>query len=252
MFPVEWTQTTSDPPSPTLTAVDIQSPRFGMSDANKQAKENNGVSQDPDPLDLEANRPAEDMNQRDNEKLKRENQHLEASNPAVADTLRDYGVCLVDMADDGRIYIRSNVDDPDNPRNWPEWRRYLVAGIASWLTIIVSTLLRPNMLARFLLLHWQVCSVATGYSTGTEALIAEFDLSEEVGTLGLTLYIVSIDIDGYRQFVTLKLSFHSSASLLVSLQAPRRYHRPDFSRLALQVRCSPHRSLKHMVAVSST
>lgn len=137
MFPVEWTQTTSDPPSPTLTAVDVHSPRFGMSDAD--LKQNNGMSQDPDPLDLEANRPAEDMDQRDNEKLKRENQHLEAANPAVADTLRDYGVSLVDMADDGKIYIRSNVDDPDNPRNWPKWRRYLVAGLASWLTIIVST-----------------------------------------------------------------------------------------------------------------
>lgn len=32
--------------------------------------------------------------------------------------------------------------------------------------------------------------MASGYSTGTEALNAEFGLSEEVGTLGLSLYIV--------------------------------------------------------------
>ncbi|GHJ84635.1 hypothetical protein NliqN6_1037 [Naganishia liquefaciens] len=172
MYPIEWTQTTSDPPSPTLTAVDVYSPRFGLSDADlKQANAKDGVPQDPEPLDLEANRPADDLDQRDNEKIKRENQHLEVANPAVADTLRCNGVSLMDMGDDGKIYIRSNLDDLDNPRNWPKWRRYLVAGLASWLTIIV-------------------CSIASGYSTGTDALTAEFDLSEEVGTLGLSLYIL--------------------------------------------------------------
>jgi hypothetical protein len=35
--------------------------------------------------------------------------------------------------------------------------------------------------------------MASGYSTGTEALNAEFGLSEEVGTLGLSLYIVSVN-----------------------------------------------------------
>ena len=139
MYPIEWTQTTSDPPSPTLTAVDVYSPRFGLSDADlKQANAKDGVPQDPEPLDLEANRPADDLDQRDNEKIKRENQHLEVANPAVADTLRCNGVSLMDMGDDGKIYIRSNLDDLDNPRNWPKWRRYLVAGLASWLTIIVS------------------------------------------------------------------------------------------------------------------
>lgn len=140
MYPIEWTQTASDPPSPTLTAVDVQSPRFGISDANlKQANENDGLSQDPSPLDLEANRPAGDKDQSDNEKIKGENQHLEEANPGVADALRDIGVSLIDMGDDGKVYIRSNTDDPDNPRNWPKWRRYLVAGLASWLTVIVST-----------------------------------------------------------------------------------------------------------------
>jgi hypothetical protein len=139
MFPTEWTQTSSDPPSPTLTAVDLHSPRFGMSDVNlKQANENDGLSEDPSPLDLEANRPAGDKNRHDNEKIRQENKHLEIANPGVSDALRDAGVSLLDMGDDGKIYIRSNTDDPDNPRNWPKWKRYLVAGLASWLTIIVS------------------------------------------------------------------------------------------------------------------
>lgn len=145
MFPTAWTQTSSDPPSPTLTAVDVQSPRFGASDeALKEAKLHDGVPQDPEPLDLEANSPAREKGQLDNDVIKVENRHLDLTNPSVSDALREAGVSLLDIGDDGKIYIRSNVDDPDNPRNWPKWKRYLVAGIASWLTIIVSHLLHLN------------------------------------------------------------------------------------------------------------
>lgn len=138
MFPTAWTQSSSDPPSPTLTAVDIGSPRLSISDAAlKEANLHDGLAQDPEPLDLEANRPAPEKGQRANDTIKVENQHLELAHPDVSDALRDAGVALVDRGDDGKLYIRSNVDDPDNPRNWPKWKRYMVAGIASWLTIIV-------------------------------------------------------------------------------------------------------------------
>lgn len=145
MFPTAWTQSSSDPSSPTLTAVDVQSPRLGMTDAElKEANLHDGLAQDPEPLDLEANRPAPEKGQRANDTIKAENQHLELAHPDVSDALREAGVALVDRGEDGKLYIRSNVDDPQNPRNWPKWKRYLVAGLASWLTIIVSTFHTPN------------------------------------------------------------------------------------------------------------
>lgn len=121
-----------------------------MSDAElKEAQLHDGLSQDPEPLDLEANRPAPEKGQRANDTIKVENQHLEVVHPDVSDALREAGVALVDRGDDGKLYIRSNVDDPDNPRNWPKWKRYLVAGIASWLTIIVSFFPLATILALF-------------------------------------------------------------------------------------------------------
>lgn len=76
---------------------------------------------------------------------KGEKEHLERIEPSMHSALQQVKVSIVEVHD-GNIYISSNVDDPDNPRNWSKWKRYMVAGIASWLTIIVSIKLRIHLL----------------------------------------------------------------------------------------------------------
>jgi hypothetical protein len=39
----------------------------------------------------------------------------------------------------GNLLIRSTADDPDNPRSWPNWRRYAVVGLPCLLNNLVSS-----------------------------------------------------------------------------------------------------------------
>ncbi|KAK8055671.1 hypothetical protein PG993_000898 [Apiospora rasikravindrae] len=61
--------------------------------------------------------------------------------------------------------------DPDNPRNWPLWRRRYIVYVVSFLNVLTG---------------W----CAGGISSGSHQIQAEFGASEEVTTLGLALYIL--------------------------------------------------------------
>ena len=61
--------------------------------------------------------------------------------------------------------------DPANPRNWPTWRK--------WSILIVLTLI--DLSASF---------TASGFSPAAKDFAKDFEVSSEVGTLGLSLCIL--------------------------------------------------------------
>lgn len=63
--------------------------------------------------------------------------------------------------------------DPDNPRNWSPWRKWLIVAAITPIDLSVS---------------WG----ASGFSPATASFRAEFGLSETVATLGLSLYIAGL------------------------------------------------------------
>ena len=76
------------------------------------------------------------------------------------------------MPNDTRpVYIIYAPDDRDNPRNWGTVRKWYITCFCSWLNVMT-------------------CLCAGGYSSGTPQLVKEFNVSDEVGTVGLSMYIL--------------------------------------------------------------
>lgn len=65
------------------------------------------------------------------------------------------------------------LNDPANPRNWSKFQK--------WKIIIPITLIDLSV-------SWG----ASGYSPAEKNFIADFGVSEEIGTLGLSLYILGL------------------------------------------------------------
>ncbi|ROV93596.1 hypothetical protein VMCG_08096 [Cytospora schulzeri] len=72
-------------------------------------------------------------------------------------------------------YLAYAPNDKDNPRNWPRWKKWYITCFVSMLNVLT-------------------CLCAGGYSSGQDDLIATFDVSSEVGTLGLSMYILGFAI----------------------------------------------------------
>ncbi|KAL0252953.1 hypothetical protein I308_102347 [Cryptococcus tetragattii IND107] len=77
--------------------------------------------------------------------------------------------------DSGNLLIKSAKGDPTNPRSWPSWKRYAIVGLAS-------------------LLNNLVCLCVSGYSTGIEQMQEKMGFSSEVGTVGLSLYVLGFAV----------------------------------------------------------
>ncbi|KAK7703155.1 hypothetical protein SLS57_011038 [Botryosphaeria dothidea] len=73
------------------------------------------------------------------------------------------------------IYLAYAQHDRDNPRNWPNWKRWYITCFASMLNVLT-------------------CLCAGGYSSGQDELIEEFGVSAEVGTVGLSMYILGFAV----------------------------------------------------------
>ncbi|GME28937.1 putative polyamine transporter [Neofusicoccum parvum] len=73
------------------------------------------------------------------------------------------------------VYLTYAFDDKENPRNFPKWKKWWITCFASMLNVLT-------------------CLCAGGYSSGQEDLEAEFSVSAEVGTLGLSMYILGFAI----------------------------------------------------------
>ncbi|KAG9521738.1 MFS general substrate transporter, partial [Aureobasidium melanogenum] len=73
------------------------------------------------------------------------------------------------------IFITFAPDDKDNPRNWSKAKRWYITCFASSLNVLT-------------------CLAAGGYSSGVGQLVTEFGVSDEVGTVGLSMYILGFAI----------------------------------------------------------
>lgn len=73
------------------------------------------------------------------------------------------------------IRLTYSINDPDNPRNWPAWKRWYIGCYTSWLNVLT-------------------CWCAGSFSSASESIAKEFRVSSEVTTLGLSLYILGFAI----------------------------------------------------------
>lgn len=65
--------------------------------------------------------------------------------------------------------------DSANPRNWPLWRKWSIIAVIFLVDISVSF-------------------AASGFSPATKSFAEDFDVSTEVATLGLSLFILGLAI----------------------------------------------------------
>lgn len=63
--------------------------------------------------------------------------------------------------------IQFAADDPENPRNWPSWRKWMIVAAITLIDLSVS---------------WG----ASGFSPASSSFRHDFNLSETVTTLGLS------------------------------------------------------------------
>jgi hypothetical protein len=70
-------------------------------------------------------------------KTGKEHTQLESTNPDLYHALEKEHVYLTHRDEEGNYLVRSTKSDMQNPRNWPDWKRYFVVGLASWLNILV-------------------------------------------------------------------------------------------------------------------
>ncbi|KAK5169351.1 uncharacterized protein LTR77_005326 [Saxophila tyrrhenica] len=79
----------------------------------------------------------------------------------------------VDRHDDRHTTITFAPGDPSNPRNFPSWRKWLIVSAITLVDLSVS---------------W----AASGFSPATEDFEKDFNVSAEVGVLGLSLYVLGL------------------------------------------------------------
>ncbi|KAL8292561.1 hypothetical protein RQP46_001173 [Phenoliferia psychrophenolica] len=92
---------------------------------------------------------------------------------SLASILRECFVEVVQKDENGALVIKRTKDDPSSPRNFSALKRY-------GIVILVCALI--NLL----------CFGVSSYSTGIGQIAQEFDTSDEVAIVGLTLYIVGL------------------------------------------------------------
>jgi hypothetical protein len=69
------------------------------------------------------------------------------------------------------IFVTFSKHDPENPRNFPKLKKWYITCFASFLNVIT-------------------CLCAGGYSSAADMIVEHFGVSAEVGTLGLSMYIL--------------------------------------------------------------
>ncbi|KAH8078023.1 polyamine transporter [Filobasidium floriforme] len=169
----------SSPPSPSLTAVEPSHP----TPEDKPAKlgvqpislATGGVPRTTSPINPASIAYPSSNTKPPEQAEKYEHEQLEKSNPGLFQALEEAGVYFAYRDAEGSDIIRSTKEDKRNPRNYPKWKRYLIVGLASWLNNLV-------------------CLCVSGYSTGAGQIAEEFNVSAEVVTVGLSLYVLGFAI----------------------------------------------------------
>jgi hypothetical protein len=166
----------SSPPSPSLTAVEPSHPtpedkpaKLGVQPISSAT---GGVPRTTSPINPASIAYPSSNTKPPEQAEKYEHEQLENSNPGLFQALEEAGVYFAYRDAEGSDIIRSTKEDKRNPRNYPKWKRYLIVGLASWLNNLV-------------------CLCVSGYSTGAGQIAEEFNVSAEVVTVGLSLYVVS-------------------------------------------------------------
>lgn len=79
---------------------------------------------------------------------------------------------MIKVTSKSSIFLQAT---PTNPRNWPLWRKWSIIAVIFLVDISVS---------------W----AASGFSPATKSFSEDFDVSTEVATLGLSLFILGLAI----------------------------------------------------------
>jgi hypothetical protein len=96
------------------------------------------------------------------------------SNATISDTERNHTYAGSGTEDDPFI-VEFHKDDPGNPMNWGECRKW-------WITTVVTFSV------------FAVTFTSSAYSVSAEKLFEDFDISTEVFTLGLSLFVLGFAI----------------------------------------------------------
>jgi hypothetical protein len=198
----------SSPPSPSLTAVEPSHPtpedkpaKLGVQPISSAT---GGVPRTTSPINPASIAYPSSNAKPPEQAEKYEHEQLENSNPGLFQALEEAGVYFAYRDAEGSDIIRSTKEDKRNPRNYPKWKRYLIVGLASWLNNLV-------------------CLCVSGYSTGAGQIAEEFNVSAEVVTVGLSLYVVSrTSADGTSIQCLIRTSFCAvfSSVLLSVIRSP--------------------------------
>ncbi|KAF2173759.1 hypothetical protein M409DRAFT_62035 [Zasmidium cellare ATCC 36951] len=78
-----------------------------------------------------------------------------------------------DVPEQKAIIVEFKPGDPENPRNWPEWRKWCIVAAITLVDLSVS---------------WG----ASGFSPATTKFEKSFNVSAEVDVLGLSLYVLGL------------------------------------------------------------
>ncbi|KAK4496830.1 hypothetical protein PRZ48_012814 [Zasmidium cellare] len=73
------------------------------------------------------------------------------------------------------ICITFSHNDPENPRHFPRWKKWYIVGLVSYFNLISSL-------------------GASGYSSGSAGIAQTFDVSSEVATVGLSMFVIGFAI----------------------------------------------------------
>ncbi|KAJ5919503.1 hypothetical protein N7454_009338 [Penicillium verhagenii] len=104
------------------------------------------------------------------------------------------------------ILLTYAIDDHDNPRNWPKWRKWYISIFVSMLNVFTYVLLFFFVLLSvpgYPLFQYRAdsnksilysCWCAGGISSGAPGIQKEFGVSSEITTLALSLYVLGYAI----------------------------------------------------------
>ncbi|KAI5448908.1 hypothetical protein NCC49_006024 [Naganishia albida] len=159
------------PPSPNLTAVSDDLTHISEQELTGRQSEKHPADIEPGLAASSTTNPVPFPTLDPDAKSGKEHVQLEHSNPSLYAALEKNNVYLTHRDEHGNYLVRSTKNDAKNPRNWGKVKRYGVVGLASWLNILV-------------------CLCASGYSTGVGEIEDRFSVSSEIGTLGLSLYLL--------------------------------------------------------------
>ena len=77
------------------------------------------------------------------------------------------------------IFVTFHEHDPENPRNFPKWKKWYITCFVSGLNVVS-------------------CLCAGGYSSAATQISEHFNVSAEIATLGLSMYILGFALGPVR------------------------------------------------------